>query len=260
MKKVMTFICCVVAVFTPIWGAENPRPYLRIFLSAQQEGPQEGIHDRQKIVDDMWRRLVARGAVTSAGIVFPMPIHFATHDVVVFYGPKVWPERDTFQSALRSFLIRGGGLVILHHAIEDNGIQHISTWTGLPWQKDKSEWIEGEWKIKIVQDPITYGMEEFVVKDYIVKNINLSNTDKVLAWAAAYNCESNERFPVVWTREVDSQRTVFFVLGHYYSTLVNDAVEELLVRLIAWAAKREIDYLLSDQEKQRYYVNPLRKN
>ena len=224
---------------------------LRIYLCAQQKGPAPGIHDRQKIVDDFWNAMVNRGAVTSAGIVYPAPLLMVNNDVILFYGPPVWPKnRKNFQAYLESYLLRGGGLVLVHHAIQDPNLVRLKEWTGTPWVTNQTRWVKGIWRLNRFdpKHPLSAGLQPVEVEDVGAVGVRLEAQDHVLIWAQ--NPKGQET-PVLWVREKDGQRTVVFTLGHFYRTFQQPEIEELLARALAWAGHHNVDYLLTVQEKER---------
>jgi len=225
-------------------------PMVCVFISAKQKKVADGVLDAQKIVNDFWQIMVNRGAVTSAGIVFPTPVQLATQDVLVWYGDKLIPSDSLRRDFLRSFFLRGGGLVIVHNAVQDPGLKEIKEWTGTPWQAKTSAWVQGKIRVERLdpKHPITCGVKPFTADDAAAVGLELDAACRPLAWG---RLEDGKEVPVLWTRERMEQRTVVFTLGRRYATWEQPQVQEMLARAIAWAAHKPVDFLLFSEEKAR---------
>jgi type 1 glutamine amidotransferase len=231
-------------------GPARSAPLLRVFISAKQSPARTG-HKARRMVDDFWAEIVKRGAATSAGLVFPTTIQIHNMDVLVFYGDKVFPARESQRTDLRVYLQRGGGLVALHNTVAGPHAADFAPRLGMTWETNRCHWEGGVVHVRDLDPnhPITRGLKPFVVADELAVGIRLAPTAHVLARGAF---RGGPAVPIAWTVETDGQRTVVILLGHNYATFEQPEFRILLCRAMAWAARFDPNTLLLPAERKRF--------
>jgi type 1 glutamine amidotransferase len=222
---------------------------IHVFLRAGIKSHGEGLHDYPQFLADWSKLLTDKGAVVDGGLHFPDAEELAGVDVIVMYKGDAGYMTDREKATLETFLKRGGGLVSFHDTLCGPDPEWFSTIVGGGKKHGEVNFSAGEIKYTIVDkaSPIMQGMSDFSITDEAFFKMTFAPNIHVLATAPMP--ASGEVVPQIWTYE----RTMFggqpfrafvWMQGHTYTNLTHPMVEPMILRGIAWAAKRPIDMLV----------------
>jgi putative membrane-bound dehydrogenase-like protein len=226
--------------------AQDAKP-LRVFIRAGKKTHGPGEHDHPRFLQEWVPLLKARGAQADGAMEFPTAEQLEKTDVLVFFcaeGGTILPDE---RARLDAFLKRGGGLTVIHDAVCGNDPQWFKTVVGGAWEHGKSKYLHGHVGIYLqdYEHPITKGMSNFFVDDEIYWDLHLMPEAKVVGTAFR---TAHEITPQIWTYEKDAYRAYVNILGHKHATFSLPHVRALLLRGIAWTARRDVDALVSPEE------------
>jgi putative heme-binding domain-containing protein len=220
---------------------QSDRP-LRIALvgGAKDHGIDE--HDYPLWVE-RWSTLLGRadGVTVTAGWEWPSSIELAHADVVVLYSanPRWTAEKGR---DLDAFLARGGGLVVIHYALNGNqAAPELAQRIGLAWVGGRSKFRHGPLDLKFPRSsphPITTGFAalHLVDESYWALTGDIDQVNII-----ATGDEEGQAQPLLWTKEHAQGRVFCSVPGHYTWTFDDPLFRILILRGIAWAAHQRVD-------------------
>jgi trehalose utilization protein len=234
-------------------SSEQTKP-LQVLLCAESEGShiKPGRHD-YPLWRERWQRLLgmAEHVTVESADVWPTPEQWRRSDVVVMYSNNnVWAREanaakiDGLGRDLDTFLARGGGLVILHFALNGGAhAQALANRIGLAWpgppgkfRHNASDWV-------IDRDhPITAGFNEFKLTDESYWNL-AGDLKGANARVLATSVEEGAPRPQIWTRESGKGRVFVSIPGHYTWTFDDPLYRILIFRGMMWTARQPIDRL-----------------
>jgi hypothetical protein len=223
-------------------AAERP---LRIVLVAGPKDHQKGEHDYpawQKV----WPRLLERAANTEVDTAweFPSAKQIEWADVLVFFQRGRWDDERA--AAIDPFLARGGGAVYIHWAVDGRGGQEeFAQRIGLASLGGSIRYRHGEMNVDL-----TPGKEHPIARNFDVLDHRLDIDDEAY-WKLTgdpsqlnligTSLEDGEPQPTFWTVERGRGRVFVSIPGHYSWTFDDPAFRALLLRGIAWTARRDVD-------------------
>jgi putative heme-binding domain-containing protein len=220
-----------------------PRP-LRIVLVA---GPKDhGINEHDyPLWQTRWSTLLAGADGVTVGIAdgWPGPDDFARADVLVWNSANPgWTAEKGGQ--LDAFLDRGGGMVLLHYAVNgQKAPDELARRIGLAWRGGQSKFRHGPLDLTFTNPdhPITAGFRPLHLVDESYWDLagDPSRID-VLATAV----EDGKPRPLLWSREQGKGRVVCSIPGHYSWTFDDPLFRTLILRGIAWSAHEPADRLV----------------
>jgi type 1 glutamine amidotransferase len=223
-------------------AVENPRR-LRIVLvdGPKDHGP--GEHD-YPLWRKRWSALLATDETISVESIdaWPSKEQLERADVIVLYSNN--PRWDASRGAeLDRFLARGGGLVLIHYAVEGHkDSAALASRIGLAWQGGMSKFRHGPLAVDFSKSkhPIArnLGVLQLVDESYWnlvgdVSSINVIGT----------GVEDGEPRPLFWTRETGKGRVFVSIPGHYTWTFDDPLFRLVILRGIGWAAGERVDRL-----------------
>jgi len=224
-----------------------PRP-LRVVLAA---GPKDHGPDEHDYPDwrARWSRLLALadGVTIATAEGWPDPGQLAAADVVIAYSAN--PDWSAGRAVeLDSFLARGGGLVLIHYAVNGrDAAPELAARIGLAWRGGASRFRHGEVELIPtslgVAHPILRGLAgaplRFVDETYWALEGDEASIDVL-----ATSMEEGAARPQLWTREVGAGRIFVSLPGHYRWTFDDPLFRAILLRAIAWCAREPEGRLL----------------
>lgn len=248
---------------------------LRIFIRSGPKSHGPGAHDHPAFLRDWVPLLNARGANATGGDVFPSEEQLAATDVLIIHrdgGGDLTPEDA---ARLTTFTQRGGGLMVIHagcYVAAAEKSDFYKQLIGGSWRKPMTRFKEGPMKVYFHEPlhPIVKGCNTLEMDDEIYFDMDLSPEIQVLA--SAYTPKpvakgqepaqpelkfsggesrdiSRDLQPQLWTYEKAAYRAFVCIPGHIYTNFANPEFQNILLRGIAWAGKREnIDELCSGTE------------
>jgi len=250
-------------------------PPIRIYIRGGLKTHGDGEHDYPQFLADWSKLLTARGAIVDGGLSFPSAEQLADTDVIVMYKGDAGYMTLRERQALEDFLARGGGLVGAHDAIcADDEVWWSTIFGGAKRHGETNFTLRAEvpYTIEAPNDPIMQGMTNFTITDEAFFKMTWAkrpNSDDpavtVLASAKIADTPSAKGFagtqvPQIWTyerpffRSLGGQqpfRAFVWMQGHVYENFSHPQVQPMLLRAIAWAAKRPIDSLMHERPAGR---------
>jgi type 1 glutamine amidotransferase len=257
MKKLsLVFGLLLVLLWTPMTAQREP---LRIFIRAGEKthGPAgNDQHDYPLFLEEWTQLLTERGASVQGALRFPTAGELAKTDVMIIHkgdgGTCSVPER----ALLNTYTQRGGGLVILHDGMCSDDAAWFSTVAGAAKQHGEANWSRGMLKLQFVDKahPITKGLPDFEFNDEAF--YRLTKAPEMHALVTTAIPENGEVVPQAWVYEKTSggsksHRSFVSMQAHYHKNFSQPTYQELILRGIAWAGKRDVTLLLPQKSTTR---------
>jgi putative heme-binding domain-containing protein len=196
-----------------------------------------------------WSPLLARadGVAVATAQEWPSAAQLAVADVVVMFSSN--PAWSAARAAeLDAHLARGGGLVLIHFAVNGGAdAAGFARRVGLAW-RDGSKYRHGPVDLAFGSprrgatsaDAIVAGFERLHLVDETYWDL-VGDPSEVRVLATAV--EAGEPRPQIWAREVGRGRIVGSLPGHYRWTFDDPRYRLLLLRSIAWAGHQPVERL-----------------
>jgi type 1 glutamine amidotransferase len=240
-------------------------PPVRVYLRAGLKTHAEGQHDYPQWLADWSKLLMSRNAIVDGSLHFPTKDELANVDVLVMYKGDAGYLTTEEKATLEAFLKRGGGLVGMHDAICAEDATFWSTvYGGAKKHGEVNYTLEAPVTYTITEPthPIMQGMTGFTITD---EAFFLMTWDKIpgfkplatapMASTPSAGTHAGEIVPQMWAYEKTMQgpgggqpyRAFVWMQGHNYSNFTHPQIQPMLLRAVAWAAKRPADYLLNER-------------
>ena len=277
--RLVLYTVIAAAMFVPV-AAQQPTPPgvpnaapppaaavapIRVYLRGGLKTHGEGQHDYPQFVADWSKILMDRGAIVDGGLHWPTAQELANVDVIVSYKGDSGYMTASEKSVLEDYLKRGGGLVAFHDTICADDPEWFSTiYGGAKHHGDVNYTLEAKVPYTVVDkaspimqgfpDDLTIGDESFYLMTWAkAPQIHVLATTKIddTPSARAGTGHVGEVVPQMWTYERTSQfggqpyRAFVWMQGHTYANFTNPAIQNMILRAIAWSGKRPIDALLT---------------
>jgi type 1 glutamine amidotransferase len=244
-------------------AAAEPGAPLRIFIYGGLKTHGPGQHDYPQFLADWSKLLTERGAIVDGALHFPSARELANVDVLIVYKGDAGYVGLEDRAALDAYLRRGGGLVSLHDSLCGDDPQWLATILGGAKKHGEVNYtLEAPVSYTIADraSPIMQGMSDFAITDeaFFLMTWAASPEIHVLATAPmaptpSAGAHKGEVVPQVWTYERQlappptgqPYRAFVWMQGHNYANFTNPQVQPMLLRGIAWAAKRPVDALMT---------------
>ena len=225
---------------------ENKAPagLLPVLLVAgpKDHGPQE--HD-YPAWQKAWSRLMAMspGVEVDTAWEWPKPGQLDKARLMVLFQRGDWNAQRA--GDLDAFLARGGGVVLLHWAVDGRGqAEAFAERVGLAAKGGGIGYRHGELTLKPQKEalghPILRNIADLRIHDESYWRLS-GREDQVLVLARAR--EEGKDWPQVWAKEAGRGRVVGLIPGHYSWTFDDPLFRVLLLRSMAWAAGEPVDRL-----------------
>jgi putative heme-binding domain-containing protein len=174
---------------------------------------------------------------------WPSPDELAQADVMVWYSANArWSAEKTRD--LDAFFDRGGGLVVIHYALNGTRApEELAHRIGLAWVDGRSKFRHGPLDVEMsraVRHPITLGFESVHFVDETYWNLT---GDVGPLTVLATGQEEGKPQPLLWTVEHKKGRVFCSVPGHYTWTFDDPLFRILILRAICWTARQDVDRL-----------------
>ena len=245
MRVVLVFAALSVVLCAPITAQ---RDALRIFIRAGEKthGPAgNGEHDYPTFLTDWTKLLTERGASVHGALRFPTDDELAKTDVMIIHKGDGGTCSPAERASLDAFTKRGGGLVILHDGMCSDDAAWFSTVAGAAKQHGEPNWSRGVLKMHVVDNAhaITRGLQDFEFNDEAF--FMLRTTPQMHPLVTTSTPQKNEVVPQAWIYEHTQPagkpyRAFVSMQAHYYKNFSHPTYQELLLRGIAWAGKRDV--------------------
>lgn len=242
-------------------------PPVRVFIYAGLKTHGEGQHDYPQFLADWSKLLMNRNAVVDGGLHFPSAKELGSSDVVVIYKGDAGYLSMEDRANLDAYMRRGGGIVSIHDALCGPEPEYFSTIVGGAKKHGETNFtLEADVPYTIVDTahPIMQGMSNFSINDEAFFSMTWSKTPEIHVLATAVMAatpsaqragHAGEVVPQIWTYEKlivppptgQPYRAFVWMQGHNYSNFSNPQVQPMLLRGIAWAARRSADTLMTER-------------
>jgi putative heme-binding domain-containing protein len=219
---------------------EDPRR-LKVVLAGGPKDHGPGEHDYPLWLRRWSALLATDGSLaveTSEG--WPSPRQLDSADVIVMYSNN--PGWDAAKGeALDRYLARGGGLVLIHFAVDGHqAVDALAARIGLAWQGGKSAFRHGPLDLDFSgsKHPIARGFEKLRLVDESYWNLV---GDPAAIDVLGTGKEGGEPRPLFWARSQGNGRVFVSIPGHYTWTFDDPLFRLLILRGMAWTAGESVD-------------------
>jgi type 1 glutamine amidotransferase len=259
-RRICGFLVIAVAALTLSAMTQPPTP-MRIYIRGGLKTHAIGQHDYPQYLADWSKVLTERGAAVDGSLHFPTPAEIATTDVIVMYKGDAGAMTAEEKATLEAYLKRGGGLVSFHDTLCGPDPDYFSTIVGGAKKHGQVNYtLEADipYTIADTAHPIMAGMTNFTIKDeaFFLMTWAKSPAIHVLATATMAATPSakgheGEVVPQIWTYERTFEggqqpyRAFVWMQGHNYVNFADPRIQPMLLRGIAWAAKRPVEALMT---------------
>jgi type 1 glutamine amidotransferase len=245
----------------PAIPGQNPHG-MRVYLRAGLKTHGPGKHDYPQFLADWSKILTTHGAVVDGALHAPSAAELERVDVMVLYKGDAGYLSEPEKAVLDAFVRRGGGLVAIHDSLCGPDPAYFATLVGGAKKHGETNFtLEAEVAYTIVDPahPIMQGISSFTLKEdeafYAMTwaanpKINVLATAVMAATPTAVRAgHAGTVVPQIWTYEHTlpganaSARAFVWMQGHNYSNFENPTIKTMLLRGIAWAAKRPVNEL-----------------
>ena len=218
----------------------NPRR-LRIVLAGGPKDHGPGEHDYPLWLK-RWSALFATDQAVNVETAdgWPATRQLETADVIVFYSNNPGWDR-TKAIELDRFLARGGGVVLIHYAVDGHQeVKALADRIGLAWQGGKSAFRHGPLEVDFssAKHPITRGFGKLHLLDESYWNL-IGNTASVDVIGTGV--EDGQPRPLFWARDTGKGRVFVSIPGHFTWSFDDPLFRLLILRGVAWTAKEPVD-------------------
>ena len=246
----MRFLLPLLAVIAA-FAAEAPAP-LRVFIRSGPKTHGPGDHDHPAFLRDWVPLLNLQGAKATGSDDFPTAEQLAQTDVLIIHRQGGGAFKPAERELISAYAQRGGGLVVIHAGAVAGGSGASTDFyrdlVGGSWRQKVTKWREGPMQLDFVDKThaISRDINGITMKDEIYYDMDLRADIRVLATAPTpkKTADGFEAQAQVWTYEKPgAQRAFVFIPGHTYANFGRPDVKRLLLRGIAWAARRDLETL-----------------
>ena len=218
----------------------NDHKPLKILLVAGKKDHGPGEHDYPAWLN-VWSELLSAAPDVQIDTAsdWPTDQQLKSSDTIVFYQKGTWNQ--TRQAAIDSHLARGGGLVLIHWAIEGGSqAKEMSRRIGLASNAKLTKYRHGPLDLAFAsaQHPITRNFQRAAFLDESYWQLQGNET---LIRNLATTIEQDRPRPVFWTLEPDRGRVFVSIMGHYSWTFDDPLFRVILLRGMAWASDQSVD-------------------
>ena len=234
-------------------------PHIYIRAGLKSHGP--GQHDYPQYLADWSKVLTERNAVVDGSLHFPKASELEGVDVMVMYKGDAGGMTPEEKTTLENYLKRGGGLVSFHDTLCGPDPAYYSTIVGGAKKHGEVNYtLEANVPYTVVDkaNPITDGIDGLSIKDEAFFLMTWAQSPKIHVLATAKiddtpsaKGHAGEEVPEIWTYEntlaggTQPYRAFVWMQGHNYSNFTDPKIQPMLLKGIAWAAKRPYDALLT---------------
>ena len=246
-------------------AAQAPRPWnqnpegMHVYIWAGLKSHFAGQHDYPQFLADWSKILTEHGAVVDGALHGPRETDLAHTDVVILYKGDAGYLGEDEKAALEAFIKRGGGVVSIHDSLCGPDPAYFATLVGGAKKHGEVNYTLGApipYTIVDSSSPIMKGMTNITIFDEAFYNMTWAHDPgiRVLATAVIPGTPSagthkGEVAPQIWTYEHslrggEPARAFVWMQGHEYANFDNYQIQQMLLRGIAWAAKKPVDTLI----------------
>jgi putative heme-binding domain-containing protein len=236
----------VAAVLEGAKDQSVPLKPLKLLLVAGSKDHGPGEHDYPAWLH-AWSQLLAAadGITVDTAMEWPSVAQFEKADTIVIYQKGKWNEERA--AAVDTHLAKGGGLVLIHWAIEGGSeANDFSRRIGLASDSTRTKYRHGSLEVDWTtggSHPIARNLSKIALHDESYWNLVGDTQSKLLAIGGKES--GNVRPPLFWTVEPNRGRVFVSIPGHYSWTFDDPIYRTVLLRGIAWVSDESVDRLNS---------------
>jgi type 1 glutamine amidotransferase len=246
-------------------NAQAPRPWdqnpdgMHIYLWAGLKSHFPGQHDYPQFLADWSKLLTEHGAVVDGALHGPHAADLEHTDVVIIYKGDAGYLSVEERAALEAFVKRGGGLVSLHDSLCGPDPGYFASLVGGAKKHGEVNYTLGApipYTVVDVASPIMKGMSNITIFDEAFYKMTWAQIPEmhvlattVIPGTPSAGTHKGEVVPQIWTYEHTvpggtPARAFVWMQGHEYANFANYQIQLMLLRGIAWAAKKPVDALM----------------
>lgn len=238
-------------------GAPGPNAdpnAIHVYIRAGLKTHGPGLHDYPQLLADWSKVLQDRGAIVDGSLHFPTLKELEGVDVMVWYKGDMGYLTAEEKATLDAFVKRGGGIVSFHDSLCGPDPAYIASIVGGGKKHGERNFSAGEmaYTINDKAHPIMQGMSDFKIQDEAFMRMTWapSGIHALASVPMPQGEKKGEVVPQIWTYEhtvTGGQPAKAFVWmqGHTYTNFADQAVQNMILRGIAWAAHKPVDTLLT---------------
>lgn len=275
MKRSFIALLALVAILASALVTEAAD--LRVFIRGGKKSHGPGAHEHERFLGDWTKLLTERGMKVSGGMEFPTEAELDKTDLLVMYSQEGGEIPADKRAGLEKFLKRGGGITVIHTAVvpkTKEGADYLKSIIGGTWVPGTTKWLEGPMSLYYVNrtHPITQEVANYDLNDEIYYDFDLDRENiTVLAGAYTPNVSAARKNdqrgqpgkgkitvydiqPQMWTYEKalaggQPHRAFVHIPGHMYTNFNQPHFRAVLLRGMAWSAKRSnVDEFCTKEE------------
>lgn len=237
---------------------QNPNG-MHIYLWTGLKSHLPGQHDYPQFLADWSKILTEHGAVVDGALHAPNTADLEHIDVVILYKGDAGYLSAEEKAALEAYVLRGGGLISIHDSLCGPDPGYFSTLVGGAKKHGEVNYTLGApipYTVVDAANPIMKGMSNFTIFDEAFYNMTWAQDPSVHVLATTVipgtpsaGTHKGEVVPQIWTYERtrpggQPARAFVWMQGHEYANFDNYQIRQMLLRGIAWAAKKPVDSLV----------------
>ena len=242
----------------PVPGQNKAGLHVYIRAGLKSHGP--GQHDYPQFLADWSKLLTLHGAVVDGSYHSPTAAELEGTDVILIYKGDAGYMSDTEKATLEAFVKRGGGIVSIHDSLCGPDPQYFADEFvgGAKKHNEVNYTLDAPIPYTIVDkaSPLMKDMTDMTIEDEAFFNMTWAKDPKihvlataVIAGTPSAGTHKGEVVPQIWTYEHtvpggSPARAFVWMQGHNYTNFANPQLQNMLLRGIAWAAKKPVDELV----------------
>ncbi|MGC4252510.1 MAG: ThuA domain-containing protein [Sphingobium sp.] len=244
----------------PAVQGQNPAG-MRVYIRAGLKSHGEGEHDYPQFLADWSKILTEHGAVVDGSFHAPTAEELARTDVIVMYKGDAGYMTDAERAALDAFVKRGGGIIAIHDALCGPDPAAFARYVGagkLHGQVNFTLTAPITYTITDPASPIMKGMGNITITDEAFYAMTWASNPSVHVLATTVIPDTKaarmgnavgQVVPQIWTYEHSMAggkptRAFVWLQGHSTTNMEKPEIRAMLLRAIAWAARRPVDELV----------------
>jgi type 1 glutamine amidotransferase len=232
---------------------------MHIYIWAGLKSHLPGQHDYPQFLADWSKILTEHGAVVDGALHAPRAVDLEHTDVVIIHKGDAGYLSDDEKAALEAYIKRGGGLVSIHDSLCGPDPAYFATLVGGGKKHGEVNYTLGApipYTVVDTANPIMKGMSNITIFDEAFYNMTWAQNPSIHVLATTVipgtpsaGIHKGEIVPQIWTYEHtlpggQPARAFVWMQGHEYANFSNFQIQQMLLRGIAWAAKKPVDMLV----------------
>ena len=251
---------------------------MHVYIRSGLKSHGEGSHDYPQFLSDWSKVLTEHGAVVDGSFHAPLAEELAKTDVMVIFKGDAGYLSPTEKAALDAYVKRGGGIVIVHDALCGPDPVYFASLVGGAKRHTERNSAAGRLTytvtdpsspiMKSLPNGFTFQDEAFYEMTWAPSGMKVLATVALPAGrqaaagegpngqAAGTPSHAGEIVPQIWTYEHtvtggQPARAFVYMQGHTYENFGKPEIKDMLLRGIAWAAKKPVEELVAYKQPEQ---------